>query len=210
MTDSDRNKKRQSLMEGFNNVPKILEEARRMVDEVTQPTTGQEVQDPAAPGPEKPVTQPVPRKGKAQTVRQTQGPRKKKPVSEGQKGKKGAPKTERQKTAAGPAPPAAERSRAPLRTLAYYGIRIRHRLYGRIRLRIPKMRYNPGLAERIKRSLTDVGGIADVEASAATGSLLVIFDPQELAVPQSRQDFSARLEGFFPGLDAETLIRKFL
>jgi hypothetical protein len=93
--------------------------------------------------------------------------------------------------------------------LDYYGIRIRHRLYGRIRLRIPKIKYNLGLAERIKTSLLDVKGIRDVEASAATGSLLVIFDPKEIAVPKSRRDFSTIIEGFFPGLDTETLIRNF-
>ncbi len=38
MTDNTgKGRKRKSPMEGFNNVPKILEEARRMVDAVTQP-----------------------------------------------------------------------------------------------------------------------------------------------------------------------------
>ena len=37
MTDSDkRSKRRPTLVEGFNNVPNILEKARRAVDDVTQ------------------------------------------------------------------------------------------------------------------------------------------------------------------------------
>ncbi len=37
MTDSHRRgKRRPTLVEGFNNVPRILEEARRAVDDVTQ------------------------------------------------------------------------------------------------------------------------------------------------------------------------------
>ena len=42
MTDSDqRRKRRPTLVEGFNNVPNILEEARRAVDDVTQVTQNQ-------------------------------------------------------------------------------------------------------------------------------------------------------------------------
>jgi hypothetical protein len=210
MTGSDRNKKRQTLMEGFNNVPKILEEARRAVDEVTHSTTGQDVQASAAPGQEKTKAKPAPRKAKAGTAKKKQGSQKQKPISKAPKGEKRAPKPETKETSASPAPPAPERPRAPLRTLDYYGIRVRHRLYGRVRLRIRKMKYNWVLAERIKRGLSDVKGISDVEASAATGSLLVIFNPKELAVSPSRQDFSDLIEGFFPGLDTEALMRKFL
>jgi hypothetical protein len=210
MTDPDRNKKRQTLMEGFNNVPKILDEARRVMDEVTQPTASQKVPDTETPLLEKTGAKPVPPGPPAKTDTKTPGPRRPKPTSETKEGKKRIPKKAPPETSAAPAPPAPDRPRAPLRTLDYYGIRIRHRLYGRIRLRIRKMKYNPALAERIKRGLNDVKGICEVEASAATGSLLVIFDPREMAAPQSRRDFSTLIQGFFPGLDTETLIRKFL
>jgi len=210
MTGSDRNKKRQTLMEGFNNVPKILAEARRAVDEVTQPEIGQDVQATAVPSQEKTKAKSAPRKAKPGTAKRKQGSQKQKPISKAPKGKKGAPKPEPKESSAAPAPPAPKRPQAPLRTLDYYGIKVRHRLYGRVRLRIRKMKYNWVLAERIKRGLSDVRGVSDVKASAATGSLLVIFNPKELAVSRSRQDFSDLIEGFFPGLDTEALIRKFL
>lgn len=210
MTGSDRNKKRQTLMEGFNNVPKILEEARRAVDEVTQPATDQDVQATAVPLQEETKAKPAPRKTKARTAKEKRSPRKQKPISDVPQGKKRGTKPEPKESLATPARSFPERPRTPLRTLDYYGIRIRHHIYGRIRLHIQKMQYNQVLADRIKRSLSDIKGISDVEASAATGSLLVIFDPKELAVSQSRQNFSDIIEGFFPGLDTETLIRKFL
>jgi hypothetical protein len=210
MTGSDRNKKRQTLMEGFNNVPKILAEARRAVDEVTQSETGQDLQAAEAPSPEKTQAKPAPRKAKAGTAKKKQGTRKQKPTSKAPKGKKRASKPESKESSAAPGPPASERPREPLRTLDYYGIRVRHRLYGRVRLRIRNMKYNWVLAERIKRGLSGVKGISDVKASAATGSLLVIFNPEELAISPSRQDFSELIEGCFPGLDTEALMRKFL
>jgi hypothetical protein len=210
MTGSDRNKKRPTLMEGFNNVPKILEEARKTVDEMTQPTAGQDVPAAVASSQEKTPAKPAPRKAKSGTAKQKQGTRKQKSISQAPKEKKPAPKPKSKESSASPSPPAPERPRAPLRTLDYYGIKVRHRLYGRVRLRIRKMKYDSVLAEKIKRALSEVKGVSDVKASAATGSLLVIFNPKELAVSPSRQDFSDLIEGFFPGLDTEALIRKFL
>lgn len=161
MTASDRQKKRPNPTAGFDTVPKILDEARRAVDEVTQAAGGRE----AAPPPE---------------------------------------------ALAEPGTQVPEGPRAPLRTPDYYGIRIRHRLKGRIRLHIRRMKWNQGLAEKMQTGLAGVQGIAEVEASAATGSLLLVFDPQALKAPGSRRDFTALLEGFFPGLDGDTLLRKFL
>jgi hypothetical protein len=178
MTASDRQKKRPNPTAGFDTVPKILDEARRAVDEVTQAAGGREVQTPAVP-----LTPPA--------STSTPAPAPPEPL-------------------AAPAAPVPEGPRAPLRTPDYYGIRIRHRLKGRIRLRIRRMKWNQGLAEKMQTGLAGVQGIAEVEASAATGSLLLVFDPQTLAAPGCRRDFAALLEGFFPGLDGDTLIRKFL
>ncbi len=162
MTASDRKKKRPSPAAGFDTVPKILDEARRAVDEVTQAAGGRGDQTPTPP-----------------------------------------------EALAEPGAQVPDRSRAPLRTPDYYGIRIRHRLKGRIRLHIRRMKWNQGLAEKMQKGLAGVQGIAQVEASAATGSLLLVFDPQTLTAPGSRRDFKATLEGFFPGLDGDTLLRKF-
>ena len=206
MTDSDRKKKRQTLVEGFNKVPKILEEARRAVDEATQ----RDLSESEAPVQEEKEAKPAPRVIKAKTARKALITPKRQPIAKAKKGKKQVTKTKPKQGLGDLTLPAPERPRTPLRTLDYYGIRIKHHLYGRIRLRIPKMKYNPEFAARIKKGLAEVKGIADVEASAATGSLLVVFNPKELAVLQSRQAFTTHIEGFFPGLDTETLIRKFL
>lgn len=162
MTASDRQKKRSNPTAGFDTVPKILDEARRAVDEVTQAAGGRGDQTPTPP-----------------------------------------------EALAAPAAPVPEGPRAPLRTPDYYGIRIRHRLKGRIRLRIRRMKWNQGLAEKMQTGLAGVQGIAEVEASTATGSLLLVFDPQTLRAPGSRRDFTALWEGFFPGLDGDTLLRNF-
>jgi hypothetical protein len=169
MTTSHPKKKRPGPAAGLDNVPKILDEARRAVDELTQGAGGRQDQTPAAP-----AHTPAPAESRA-----------------------------------APPAPVPERPRPPLRPPDYYGIRVLHRLKGRIRLHIRRLKWNQGLAEKMQRGLAGVQGIAEVEASPATGSLLVVFDPQTLAAPGSRRDFAATLEGFFPGLDGDVLLGKF-
>ncbi len=199
MTESDRQKKRQSQVAGLENVTKMLDEARRVVDNLTQPPAGPAVQTPATGSSKKSEAEASPLK--APTSRKP-GPASR--VSPG-----------RSQEATPPAPRGASGEQVrlsppPLRPPDYFGISIRHRLHGRVRLKIRRMRNDWRLADNLQRGLAGLQGIAAVEANAATGTLLVVFDPQVLEAPQPRRAFSTLMDSFFPGLDVDSLIRNFL
>lgn len=55
-------------------------------------------------------------------------------------------------------------------------ISIEHRLPGRLRLRIRRLRENPALAQHLEKELAQLVGVTSVRASAITGGLLVVFE----------------------------------
>lgn len=186
-------KSRQTLVEGVNNVPHLLEKARQAVDEVTQTAPG-------PPGEAKPV-----KPGKAKTAPP------KKPVKGPARRKKTSPPAaapEKPATAAATAAP--ESPIEPLWGLADYGITVKHAIPGRIRLRLGRMLYNETMAAKLPALLATVPGVTAAEASTSTGSLLIIFDSGELARDKSRQDLAGVIHQFFPGLDTETLVNRML
>jgi hypothetical protein len=199
MTDSDRRgKKRPTVVEGFNNVPNILEEARRAVDEVTQagPSQGAGKETPAAPA--------------SKSRRPQDAPRKKPAPASPQPKNTPRPAASRVKPAAAAPSPAVESAVEPRRGLAYFGITVKHALPGRIRLRLPQMLHNDSLASKLPARLAAVPGVVGAEASTATGSLLLTFNPRELATAQGRRKLAGVLHQFFPGLDLEILMQRLL
>jgi hypothetical protein len=224
MTDLDsRRKKRQTPVEGFTNVPNILEEARRAVDDVTQTPwpRGRKIAGPLASLGGK-------RGGTATTPKApTAGPRRKS-AKEGSRAKKlpplpalrvpgsaaraTAPAAAVAPVAPAPAPvPATPPFAArPTRGLADCGIRVKHALPGRVRLRLRNLLHNETLAAKLPSQLTAVPGIASAEASSASGSLLIIFSPGELAAPHGRRELAGVMHRFFPGLDMEDLLQRLL
>jgi hypothetical protein len=60
------------------------------------------------------------------------------------------------------------------------GIRVVHAIPGRVRLKIISLRDNPELAREIRARLAGLQGIRRVEANPLTGSLLVLYDPEEI------------------------------
>ena len=72
------------------------------------------------------------------------------------------------------------------------------------------MLHNEALAEKLAPLLAAVPGIAAVEASIATGSLLITFSPGDLATVQTRNHLAGVMHRFFPGLDTESLIKRML
>ncbi|MGB8993573.1 MAG: HMA2 domain-containing protein [Desulfobaccales bacterium] len=206
MTDSDRRrKKRQTLVEGFNDVPNILEEARRAVDDVTQ-TPRTRGGKPAGP----PASLTGKHGGAAAPTGQKAAPGKKSAKEGGRAKKLPPPPALRVPGAAVPAPAAPAAAPSPTRSLADFGIRVKHALPGRVRLRLRNLLHNEALAAELPPLLAAVPGVASVEASPASGSLLITFSPGELAAAQGRRALAGVMHRFFPGLDMEDLLQRLL
>lgn len=214
MTDLDsRRKKRRTLLEGFNNLPNILEEARRAVDDVTQPPRTQSGKKAAAPPPHED------KKGAAAPTGQKATPGKKS-AKEGGRVKKLPPMPPLRVPASAaptpaalapaPAPMAPAAAPRPTRSLADFGIRVKHALPGRVRLRLRNLLHNEALAAELPPLLAAVPGIASVEASPASGSLRITFSAGELAASQGRRALAGVMHRFFPGLDLEELLQRLL
>jgi hypothetical protein len=206
MTDSDsRRKKRQTLVEGFNNVSNLLEEARRAVDDVTQPPRTQSGKKAAPPPPHED------KKGAAAAPKGQKATLGKKSAKEGGRVKKLPPMPPlRVPASAAPAPVAPATAPCPTRSLADFGIRVKRALPGRVRLRLRNLLHNEALAAELPPLLAAVPGIASVEASPASGSLLITFSPGELAAAQGRRALAGVMHRFFPGLDMEALLQRLL
>ena len=61
-----------------------------------------------------------------------------------------------------------------------------------------------------RRLLAAVPGIISVEASTATGSLLITFSPEEIAALKTRKNLAGVMHRFFSGLDTESLVGRML
>jgi hypothetical protein len=59
------------------------------------------------------------------------------------------------------------------------GIKLRHAIPGRVRLRIPGIKGQPALAREVQRQLAGLKVVRRVEVSPITGSVLVIYDPAD-------------------------------
>jgi heavy-metal-associated domain-containing protein len=200
-------KKRRALLEGFNNVPKLLEEARRAVDDVTQVARNQEGggETGAAPkgresggaGRKRPKAAPrEPREQSAEGKRRLKRPSR--------------PPAPRERAAPPPAALAPDTSGSPQPGPAYCGITVKHAIPGRTRLRLVPMLHNETLAAKLASLLAAVPGIVSVEASVATGSLLITFSPKDLATVKTRNHFALIMHQVFPGFDTENLIKRML
>jgi hypothetical protein len=197
-------KKRRALLEGFNNVPKLLEEARRAVDDVTQVVRNKG-------GGEKTPAAPKGRKvGGAKPKRQKAAPLEKSAKKRGPQRTPSRPPASKEQPAVPPAAAALGISGSPQPGLAYFGITVKHAIPGRIRLRLQRMLHNEALAEKLTSLLAAVPGIASVEASIATGSLLIAFSPGDLATVKTRNNLAGVMHQVFPGLDTESLIKRML
>jgi hypothetical protein len=192
-------KKRRTVLEGFNNVPKLLKEARQAVDKVNQGLAEQKAGEPRpAPrgrntAPQRPKT--APRKTSARETRPRPQP---------------APSPAAPAQAASPPTPPADAPGKALLGLRECGIRVKHAIPGRIRLRLYKLLHNQALAAELPPLLAAVPGVTAVAASTATGSLLITFDPGVLAAARAHRDLSGVLHRYFPRLDTESLIRRML
>lgn len=192
--DTSKKRRRQTPMEGFNTVPKMLEEARRLVDTMTEPEAPAGLPTAAADQPE---AAPAPSR-KSKPARTAQ----RKPAGS-PSAPKGLGQTPAALPAAGPAPkPIAARS---LLSPAAAGIQVRHRLPGRTRLKILRLQWNPALATILTTRLARVPGVLDVAASTITGSVVVSYHPRELCQPTARQALQEAWQELFPAVEPEKL-----
>lgn len=75
---------------------------------------------------------------------------------------------------------------------------------GRIRLKLPALRRDVGLAEAIEEALGTLG-LDSVETTPSTGSVLLDFDPDRGADPDFLAGLAAKLARAVPGVDEEGL-----
>jgi hypothetical protein len=196
--------KRKSTMEGFNNVPKILEEARRMVDIVTEPDITDEStvtkQAEATVRPSSPVK---PKKSTAKITSTQAAP----------DAKAAPPKKTKEKPAVkAPAKPASEK-KPPVVTAAAvaidpekFGVRIIHRVPGRTRVELRQMKQNNVLAKKVEERLIVVPGILAVETSTITGRAVVYYNSAVFCQPPALQGLQNAWQDLFPGMQTDKLV----
>jgi hypothetical protein len=61
------------------------------------------------------------------------------------------------------------------------GIELRHAIPGRVRLRIPAIKGEPGLSREVQKQIAALTVVSRVEVSPVTGSVLVMYDPADSA-----------------------------
>ncbi len=187
-------------MEGFNNVPKMLEEARRMVDVVNEPDgTDKSKGTKQAEATVQPTSPVKPKKSTAKKTSTQAAP----------DAKAAPPKRTKEKPAAkAPAPKPASEKKAPALPSApaaaidpeKFGIRIMHRVPGRTRVKLRQMKYNEAFAKKLEERLIVVPGITAVETSTITARAVVYYNPGVVCQPSAFKDLQDAWQDLFPGM----------
>jgi hypothetical protein len=193
--------KRKTPVEGFNSVPKILEEARRMVDVVTLP---EPVEPVATARPDSTIGQSAlfePKARPKKPSRQKTSPSK--PATADKKPKaelvdSPPPKFVVDSRSLG-GPPAAAASPEK------FGIRIVHRVPGRTRVELRQVKQNQAFAKKVEERLILVPGILTVEISTVTGRAVIYYDPKVIGQPSALQDLQKAWQDLYPGMQTEKL-----
>jgi hypothetical protein len=204
MNESGKKRRRKTPMEGFNNVPEMLAEARRLVDAVTEAEASPGAAEPVAAAPAgepRPAPAPAEPTGPSQPSPKRRTPRSARPRPPRAQAP-AAPLGQAAERAA-PAPPAGVQVQTrPPRAL---GIEILHRVPGRTRLKIPMLKWNRPMAEALTARLTGVPGIVDLQASIVTGNAVVYYQPKELSQPAAQQTLQEVCQDLFPGVQPEKM-----
>jgi hypothetical protein len=85
------------------------------------------------------------------------------------------------------------------------GVTVMHALPGRVRLKLNRVKGNPGLARRAQEKLSRVPGIHRVEANPVTGSLLILYDLAMLASVEALGPLGEIFAELFPEVSLEEL-----
>ncbi len=204
---SGKKRRRKTPLEGFNNVPKMLVEARQLVDAVTggpppaspAAATDNDFARPASAEP--PLEMAVGLSGpEGQPPRRRKKPR--------------APQRSTSLPQAEPLPPEPEVAPVPpppatpirsFRSPEACGIYVLHRVPGRTRLRLPRLKWNTPLANDLKERLAMIPGITGVETSTVTGSAVFYYQLRELCQPSAQQALQEAWQDFFPEVAPDKL-----
>jgi hypothetical protein len=89
--------------------------------------------------------------------------------------------------------------------LDFNGIKVVSYFPGRIRLRVDKLKHDPGFAAAVQEKLQDVPGIKKLEVKESTGSILVVYDKKTLVQPAASKQLLARLHKLFPEADTDRI-----
>jgi hypothetical protein len=85
------------------------------------------------------------------------------------------------------------------------GIRVVHAMPGRVRIKISRLKGNVVAARELQDRLSEVRGVQRVEANPVTGSVLVLYDPEELDPLDSLISMGGTFAPLFPGLNISEL-----
>jgi hypothetical protein len=85
--------------------------------------------------------------------------------------------------------------------MSFQGIEIVHALPGRVRLKIAGLKGDPALAGEAQTKLAGVPGIKAIEANSITGSLLILYNQEQLMSLDALARLSEILRQLLPDLD---------
>ncbi|MEW6379226.1 MAG: HMA2 domain-containing protein [bacterium] len=84
-------------------------------------------------------------------------------------------------------------------------IRAVHAIPGRVRFKVPRIKQDPAFEARIRDRLSAIKSIQRVEVNPVTGSVLLLYDPQEIRLPGSLFPLLSAFTSLFPEVNLEQL-----
>src|SRR5687768_12813068 len=85
------------------------------------------------------------------------------------------------------------------------GIKVVHAMPGRVRVKISRLKNNPDLAREIQDCLSGVEGMQRVEVNLITGSVLLLYNAEEMDPLTSFYSLAGILAPLFPELHMSEL-----
>jgi Heavy metal associated domain 2 len=85
------------------------------------------------------------------------------------------------------------------------GIKVVHAMPGRVRIKISRLKGKVVAAREIQDRLSEVRGVQRVEANSVTGSVLVLYDPEQMDPLDSLISIGSTFAPLFPGLNMSEL-----
>lgn len=85
-------------------------------------------------------------------------------------------------------------------------IRVSHFIPGRVRLRVPAIKGNPALAQKLQLAFSEVPGLTGLSYNTTTGSVLITYDTRRILAEDGGRKLKAVLHTHLPGLDADTVL----
>jgi len=85
------------------------------------------------------------------------------------------------------------------------GVKIVHAIPGRVRLKVPKIRQNPAFEAEVRDRLSTAKAIHRVEINPVTGSILLLYNPEEITLPDRLFSLWKSFSRLFPEINFEDL-----